>query len=129
MKDFEVIQKNLVPKHKGLKITLNLDAYEQKVWMMKQPTTLNAEDQQLLGQMGQCGSRVRTGHHGSKDKPSHSPHQSISVVLPKVTLLRWAHGSSYSLSCGEQAPDVGIPHHRDARMQHSPVCPSAPHTG
>ena len=46
--DFEVVQRNLVPKHKGLRITLNLDTYEQKVWMMRQPTTLNAEDQQLL---------------------------------------------------------------------------------
>ena len=48
MGDFEVVQRNLVPKHKGLKITLILDTYEQKVWMMRQPTTLNAEDQQLL---------------------------------------------------------------------------------
>ena len=40
------MQRNLVPKHKGLKITLTLDTYEQKVWMMRQPTTLNAEDQQ-----------------------------------------------------------------------------------
>ena len=48
VKDFEVVQRNLVPKHKGLKITLNLDAYEQKVWMMRQPTTLSAEDLQLL---------------------------------------------------------------------------------
>ena len=47
--DFEVVQRNLVPKHKGLKITLILDTCEQKVWMMRQPTTLNAEDQQLLG--------------------------------------------------------------------------------
>ena len=31
------------PKHKGLKITLTVDTYEQKVWMMRQPTTLNAE--------------------------------------------------------------------------------------
>ena len=46
--DFEVVQRNLVPKHKGLKITLTVDTYEQKVWMMRQPTTLNAEDQQLL---------------------------------------------------------------------------------
>ena len=46
--DFEVMLQNFVPKHKGLNITLNLDAYEQKVWMMRQPTTLNAEDQQLL---------------------------------------------------------------------------------
>ena len=45
--DFLVMQQNLVPKHKGLEITLNLDAYKQKVWMMRQPTTLNAEDQQL----------------------------------------------------------------------------------
>ena len=45
--DFEVMQQNFMPKHKGLKITPNLDAYEQKVWMMRQPTTLNAEDQQL----------------------------------------------------------------------------------
>ena len=70
-----MVQRDLVPKHNGLKITLNLDAYEQKVWMMRQPTTLNAEDQQLLGadppgQMGQCGSRVRTSHHGSKEKQS-----------------------------------------------------------
>ena len=47
MGDFEVVQRNLVPKHKGLKITLILDTFEQKVWMMRQPTTLNAEDQQL----------------------------------------------------------------------------------
>ena len=46
--DFEVVQRNLVPKHKGLKITLILDTYEQKVWMLRQPTTLNAEDQHLL---------------------------------------------------------------------------------
>ena len=45
--DPEVVQRNLVPKHKGLKITLTLDTYEQKVWMMRQRTTLNAEDQQL----------------------------------------------------------------------------------
>ena len=45
--DFEVMQQNLVPKHQGLKITLKLDTYEQKVWMMRQPTSLNAEDQQL----------------------------------------------------------------------------------
>ena len=32
--DFEVMQQNLVPRHKGLKITLNWDTYEQKVWMM-----------------------------------------------------------------------------------------------
>ena len=43
-----MVQRNLVPKHTGLKITMNLDAYEQKVWMMRQPTTLNAEDQQFL---------------------------------------------------------------------------------
>ena len=48
--DFEVVQRNLVPKHKGLKITLNLEVYEQKIWTMRQPTTLNAEDQQLLEQ-------------------------------------------------------------------------------
>ena len=42
--DFEVMQRNLVPKHKGLKITLTMDT----VWMMRQPTTPNAEDQQLL---------------------------------------------------------------------------------
>ena len=48
MVDFEVVQQNLEPKHTGLKITLNLDAYEQKVWMMRQPTALTAEDQQLL---------------------------------------------------------------------------------
>ena len=47
VRDFEVVQRNPVPKHKGLKITLNLDTYEQKAWMMRQPTTLNAEDQQL----------------------------------------------------------------------------------
>ena len=46
--DFEVVQRNPVPKHKGLKITLIQDTYEQKVLMMRQPTTLNAEDQQLL---------------------------------------------------------------------------------
>ena len=46
--DVEVVQRNLVPKHKGLKITLTLDTNEQKVWMMRQPTTLNAEDKQLL---------------------------------------------------------------------------------
>ena len=46
--DFEVLQRNLVPKHKGLKISLTLDTYEQKVWMMRQSTTLNAEYQQLL---------------------------------------------------------------------------------
>ena len=34
--------------HKGLKITLTLDTHEQKVWMTRQPTTLKAEDQQLL---------------------------------------------------------------------------------
>ena len=48
MVDFEVVHQSLVPKHKGLKITLNLDAYAQKVWMMRQPTTLNAEDPHLL---------------------------------------------------------------------------------
>ena len=36
----------------------------------------------------------------------------------------------YSLSCGRQVPDVGLPHDRDARMQRSPVqCPSTLHTG
>ena len=45
--DFEVIQRNLSPNTKWLKITLTQDTYEQKVWMMRQPTTLNAEDQQL----------------------------------------------------------------------------------
>ena len=39
--------KTLCPNTNGLKITMNLDTYEQKVWMMRQPTTLNAEDQQL----------------------------------------------------------------------------------
>ena len=48
MGDFEVAQRNLVPKQRGLRITLILDTYEQKVWMMRQPTTLNAEDEQLL---------------------------------------------------------------------------------
>ena len=42
-----------------------------------------------------------------------------TVVLPNATLLHWAHSSPYSLSCGEQVPDVGIPHYRDTRMQHS----------
>ena len=29
-----------------------------------------------------------------------------------------------AFSCGRQVPDVGIPHYRDARMQHSPIqCP------
>ena len=46
--DFEVVQRNLVPKHKGLRITVTLDTHEQEVEMMRQPTTLNAEDQQLL---------------------------------------------------------------------------------
>ena len=46
--DFEVMQQILVPKHRGLKITLSMDAYEQKVWKMRQPMTLNAEYQQLL---------------------------------------------------------------------------------
>ena len=47
--------------------------------------------------------------------------ENTTVVLPNATLLHWAHGSPYSLSCGEQVPDVGIPHYRDARMQHSPM--------
>ena len=46
--DFEVVQRNLVPKHKSLEITLNLDACEQEAQLMRQPTTLNAGDQQLL---------------------------------------------------------------------------------
>ena len=46
--DFEVMQRNLVLKHTGLKTTCNLDAYEQKAWVMRQSTTLNAEDQQVL---------------------------------------------------------------------------------
>ena len=59
-----------------------------------------------------------------------APHQSITFVLPKATPLFWAYGSPYSLSCGRQVPDVGIPHYRDARMQHSPIqCPSTLHTG
>ena len=36
-----------------------------------------------------------------------------------ATSLHWAYGPPYSLSCGRQVPDVGIPHYRDARMQHS----------
>ena len=46
-------------------------------------------------------------------------HQSITFVLPTVTSLHRAYGLPYSLSCGRQVPDVGIPHYRDARMQHS----------
>ena len=37
-----------------------------------------------------------------------------------------------AFSCGEQVPDVAIPHYKDARMQHSPMqCPSytAPRVG
>ena len=35
-----------------------------------------------------------------------------------------------AFSCERQVPDVGLPHYRDARMQHPPVqCPSPPHTG
>ena len=44
--------------------------------------------------------------------------------------LPWIYGSPYSLSCGGQVPDVGVPHYRDARMQHRPVqCPSTLHSG
>ena len=46
-------------------------------------------------------------------------HQSITFVVSNATSLHWAHGPPYSLSCGRQVPDVGIPHYRDARMQHS----------
>ena len=57
VKDFEVVQRNLVPKHRGLKITLNMDTYEQEVWMMRQPTTLNAKTSSFLsGQMGRLKS-------------------------------------------------------------------------
>ena len=33
-------------------------------------------------------------------------------------LLPWISGPPYSISCGRQVPDVGLPHYRDARMQH-----------
>ena len=36
----------------------------------------------------------------------------------KATSLPWICGPPYSLSCGGQVPDVGMPHYRDARMQH-----------
>ena len=45
--------------------------------------------------------------------------QSITLVVANATSLHWAHGHPYSLSCGRQVPYVGIPHYRDARMQHS----------
>ena len=48
-----------------------------------------------------------------------SAHMKETPHVPKATLLPWAYGPPYSLSCGGQVPDVGIPHYRDARMQHS----------
>ena len=55
----------------------------------------------------------------SNHRPITALHQSITFVLPKAIPLPWAYGPPYSLSCGGQVPDVGIPHYRDARMQHS----------
>ena len=47
----------------------------------------------------------------------------------QCSLLHWAYSPPYSLSCGGQVFDVGVPHCRDARMQHSPVqCPSILHS-
>ena len=62
---------------------------------------------------------------GAPTQPSfdHRPitalHQSITFVSPNATSLHWAYGLPYTLSCGRQVPDVGIPHYKDARMQHS----------
>ena len=74
VRDLEVVQRNLVPKHKGLKITLTLDSYEQKVWMMRQPATLNAEDQQLLSEKMETGEPRE--QQSAKKKKERSDEQS-----------------------------------------------------
>ena len=79
--------------------------------------------------MKEFGDGIRLCHFSLPYTGAHRQ-EITTVVLPNATLLHWAHGSPYSLSCGEQVPDVGIPHYRDARMQHSPIqCPSTLHTG
>ena len=42
VRDFEVVWRNLVPKRKGLKITLKNETDGQKAWVMRQPTTNNS---------------------------------------------------------------------------------------
>ena len=43
----------------------------------------------------------------------------ICFFLNQGNFVTLAYGPPYSLSCGGQVPDVGMPHYRDARMQHS----------
>ena len=62
----------------------------------------------------------------------HSSHEGESTGASQPRQLRylWICGSPYSLSCGGQVPDVGMPHYRDARVQHRPVqCPSTLYAG
>ena len=57
-------------------------------------------------------------HHSPT--PTHTCKRPPHLFSHKATSLPWAYGPPYSLSCGGQVPDVGIPHYRDARMQHCP---------
>ena len=41
------------------------------------------------------------------------------LFLHQGNFVTVANGTPYSLTCGGQVPDVGLPHHRYVRMQHS----------
>ena len=57
-------------------------------------------------------------------------HQSILLLCPMQHRCIGQTAVLTAFSCGEQVPDVGLPHYRDARMQHSPMqCPSTLHSG
>ena len=76
---------------------------------------------------GACNEVWWSTYPTNLQPPSHhrpTPEQT-RVRLPfcfpdstKATLLPWAYGTPCSLGCGRQVPDVGMPHYRDARMQH-----------
>ena len=50
-----------------------------------------------------------------------SIHRPITDMTPEYYFCRYIGQTAphTAFSCGEQVPDVAIPHYRDARMQHS----------
>ena len=63
--DFEVVQRNLVPKHEGFEITLNYETTHDSA--CGRPATPRTH---LSEQVEAREPRVRTGHHGSKEQQS-----------------------------------------------------------
>ena len=92
----------------------------------RQRTWLQMASRQLQGQGGRERKMLKLEPIHTQHTIHHLHNTSTLLLLCQMQHRYIGHTASHTASsCGEQVPDVAIPHYEDARMQHSQSRPLA----